>query len=362
MARRLIDQRRRVAYALLVVAVALGHWIVANEIAQDIAGWGHAARMPEKFKVTFVREIKPQAPPAVVAAPRPKPKPRRPPKPAPVVAPAPVEQEPAPAVAQEPEQAEPPAAAASEPTVEAPAQAVAEAASAPAAAPVLWPSDWPASTRLSYQLTGWYRGEVKGSAQVEWLRQGSRYQVHVEVIVGLAIAPLMSRRMSSEGELTPEGLAPSRYDEETKVALREPRRVTMLFEPDAVVMPDGGRRERWPGMQDTASQFVHLTWLFTTQPQRLTEGSTLEMPLALPRNIDRWVFDVKGAETVSSPFGELPAIHIKPRRITRPGGDLVVETWFAPTLQYLPVRFRIHQDAETFIDLVLERPPLQADR
>jgi len=115
-------------------------------------------------------------------------------------------------------------------------------------------------------------------------------------------------------------------------------------------------------MQDTASQFVHLTWLFTTQPQRLTEGSTLEMPLALPRNIDRWVFDVKGAETVSSPFGELPAIHVKPRRITRPGGDLVVETWFAPTLQYLPVRFRIHQDAETFIDLVLERPPLQADR
>jgi hypothetical protein len=34
--------------------------------------------------------------------------------------------------------------------------------------------------------------------------------------------------------------------------------------------------------------------------------------------------------------------------------------WFAPTLQYLPVRIRIQQDAETFVDLMLDAAPLQA--
>ena len=34
--------------------------------------------------------------------------------------------------------------------------------------------------------------------------------------------------------------------------------------------------------------------------------------------------------------------------------------WLAPTLQYLPVRILIRQDAETHLDLVLKRAPLQA--
>ena len=39
------------------------------------------------------------------------------------------------------------------------------------------------------------------------------------------------------------------------------------------------------------------------------------------------------------------------------GGDLSAEVWFAPRYRYLPVRIRIQQDAQTFIDLVLARRP-----
>ena len=35
--------------------------------------------------------------------------------------------------------------------------------------------------------------------------------------------------------------------------------------------------------------------------------------------------------------------------------------WFAPTLHYLPVRLLIQQDEATYIDLMLDRAPLQAD-
>jgi hypothetical protein len=113
-------------------------------------------------------------------------------------------------------------------------------------------------------------------------------------------------------------------------------------------------------VQDTASQFVQLTWLFRTQPQRLQAGMTIELPLALPRRVDRWVYDVIGLEALDTPVGRIDAWHLKPRRLDRPSGELTAEMWFAPSLQYLPVRFVVRQDAETYADLLLQQLPQQA--
>ena len=74
--------------------------------------------------------------------------------------------------------------------------AAAEAGSAPSLpassgepAPVAADFEWPPSTRLSYRLTGNYRGPVEGQAQVEWLRAGTRYQVHMELSIGPDFSP-----------------------------------------------------------------------------------------------------------------------------------------------------------------------------
>ena len=56
-------------------------------------------------------------------------------------------------------------------------------------------------------MQGNFRGPIQGRAQVDWLRSGSRYQVHMET----SVAPLLTRRISSEGELTERGLAPRRF-------------------------------------------------------------------------------------------------------------------------------------------------------
>jgi hypothetical protein len=221
------------------------------------------------------------------------------------------------------------------------------------------PFVWPPSTRLSYALTGYYRGPVDGSAQVEWLLDGTRYQVHLDVIVGPGFAPLMTRRMSSEGEISALGLQPQRYEEQTRVFLSRRER-SMRFAPDAVVLADGARAPTLPGVQDTASQFVQLTWLFATQPQRLREGASVEVPLALPHRVGRWIYDVVAQERLDAPFGALPAWYLRPRPGIQGPRDLAVEIWIAPTLQYLPVRLRIRQDAETFVDLMLSRLPQQA--
>jgi hypothetical protein len=258
------------------------------------------------------------------------------------------------AVAEAPQAAD----AASQPaTLEPPPEAVAQAASA-ASAPVAF--EWPPSTRMSYSLRGNYRGEVVGSAQVEWVREGSRYQVHLDVWIGAQAAPLVGRRMTSDGELGEQGLSPRRYDEETRALFRELRRRTIVFEPDRVLLPNGKQAPRPAGMQDAASQFVQLTWLFTTQPQLLRVGQRIEFPLALPTNIDRWSYEVIEEVSLPTPFGPVQAFHLRPRRELRPNRDLVADAWFAPSLQYLPVRLLIRQDVDTYVDMMIDRLPLQA--
>lgn len=352
--------RRRLAFAALVAGVLAVHLGLTLVVRDHVGEWAAAAAMPARIEVAYVRELEPAVPPTVEARPAPPPPapPQRVKAPAlPASAPAPEtppEPEPPPP---EPPRPEPPVAAAvPEPAASTPDVAVAlDAPATAASAPP--PFEWPASTRLSYKLTGSVRGEVHGDAQVEWVREGLRYQVHLDVTVGLAIAPLMTRRMSSDGELTAQGLAPRRYDEDTKIAFRDRRRLTMRFEDDAIVMPNGRRQPRWDGVQDTASQFVQLSWLFSTRPELLRTGNTVDFALALPRSVDRWVYDVLDEEPVATHFGAVNAFHLKPRRVSRPGGDLVAEVWFAPTLRYLPARIRIEQDPETFIDLVLSRKP-----
>jgi hypothetical protein len=221
------------------------------------------------------------------------------------------------------------------------------------------PFTWPLSTQLSYQLGGHFRGEVHGSAEVRWLRQGERYQVHLDVRIGPSFAPMAQRRMTSDGVITPAGLAPRRYDEETQYGFGRAHRASVRFERDATVLTTGRRVPAWAGVQDAASQLVQLAFLFSTQPGLLQAGGRVELPLALPRRADLWAYDVVGEETLATPLGELPTWHLRPRRAAD-ATTLSIETWFAPTLQHLPVRIIVRQSAETWLDLRLDRWPQQA--
>ena len=372
----------RVGVLLAVIAL---HLLVMRQVGQGMADFGASATMPPRIEVVYSRELEMSAPPVVVpplAAPVaiPAPRPPRQATPAEPAASKPERRKPVPKVpAPEPAAsaalaaAEPEPLAAPEPAVAAPVPeppatrlladlavdakpaSPSPAASGPAAAPF----EWPASTRITYQLTGNYRGEVHGDAQVEWVRigAGERYQVHMDVTVGPSFAPIYSRRMSSEGQLTAAGLYPERYDEDSKVAFKDRRVAHMSFEAEQVVLKDGDRVARLPGVQDSASQFVQMSYLFSRNPALLTPGRTVEMPLALPRRQSLWVYDVREVEPVYTLFGEVEAVRLQPRREARKGDDLTAEVWFAPSLRYLPIRIRIRQDEETYLDLMIARKP-----
>ncbi len=395
--------RRRFVFVLVVALVALLHVLFTRELAERLAAAARADAMPARLAVAYVRVVEPAPPPAVApAAVAPSPPPR-----APARARAPRVARAASAVAALDESSR---LAAEEAATEAAwraavaavdarversrqlaeaaaasaAQAAAAAredeervqlaAAAAAAASTLasastaasasaaggLPFEWPASTRVSYVLTGSYRGEVSGSAQVEWVRLGSRYQVNYDFLVGPDFAPLISRRATSTGRIEPEGLVPERYDEETKVVFRRDRRMSVVFEPETVVLANGDRKERLAGVQDTASQFIQLTYLFTTHPERLRVGEKIEFPLALPRTMNNYTYEVVGEETLHMPFGPLQAFHLKPRRAVKKANALDVEIWFAPSLRYLPVRIRVEQDEANFVDMLIQRKPEMA--
>jgi hypothetical protein len=370
---------RRTAFVTVVAVVALLHLIVTHEVAAELADFNAANAMPARIQVAYVRTLEPEAPkaaaplavPKVAAAPA---RPRAAHRPAraasaaePVVAQALAPPGTASDSASAPEAALAAASAASDAASPASAALVAASAASAVAAPVAaaTPPDaaasgtftWPTATRVSYDVSGNYRGPIDGKAEVEWIRVDEHYQVNVDLFAGPQFAPIFSRHMMSEGTVAVGGLTPDHYNEETQFLARDKRRVSVTFAPDSVQLADGQKRDRMPGVQDTASQFIQFTWLFGSKPEALRVGASFEFPLALPRSMKRWTYDVVGEDTLYTPFGVLPAYHLKPRIVERKPGELTVEMWFAPELRYLPVRIRIEQDAGTFVDLMISKKP-----
>lgn len=347
------------AVVLLVHALAL-HWL-AGQLQPASALRPLATPM-------FTRLLRPEAPAAVPAAPamalapaRPRhsaitsvPRPKRNPAPAAsapeTVAAAPdlaasAPEAPASAVQAPPTPEE--AVAASAPASAA-STAVAEPAAAPASAAASAPAgldSWPADTRLSYRLGGNFRGELHGNARVQWQREGNRYQTRVEIDVTL----LASLALTSQGEVTPQGLSPRVYEE---LRRNGPRSVRLGEE--TVTLNDGRKLPRPSGVQDTASQFVELSHRFATGQEALAVGRSVQLWLVRPGGMDLWTYDVVGQDLLRTPeLGAFEAFHLKPRPIANPRGNITAEIWFAPTLQYLPVRIRVSMGEDTYVDLMV---------
>ncbi|MDZ7812667.1 MAG: DUF3108 domain-containing protein [Ideonella sp.] len=360
--------RHRRLLAALVVVVVLAHAGVGWQVAESRIGEGDADSAPKALEISFVKELMPEAPPVLVAPPPTVP-------PAPVVAkvapaasaasaPEPVPEPPKPTLPPPPppvELAQPQEEGPVPPPTEwTPPSSSVELSMASPAPPGVTPQtfSWPASTRLVYKLVGDFRGPFEGNATVEWLRRDDRYQVRIEV--GAAL--IFTRRMLSDGVLSTVGLTPQRYDEETDAPFSATRRQTVRFGPDQIELANGTPTAAVLGVQDPASQLVQITWRMLTQPELAQPGQTLELPLALPRRLGHWTYDVTGFQTLDLPFGPTDTLRLVPRTANGRGDEITMEIWLAPSLQYLPVRIRFAQaQSGASAELTLASRPLQAD-
>jgi hypothetical protein len=397
-AARLMPPPRRVRWFALIGVVLLLHVLAIDWVARQLQ---QTSLLPKMTAPLFTRLLQPEAPPDIVAAapaappPATRPQVRSIPAAAPKPARAASEPQPEPesqAQAQPaaaPEEANtpvPPASDASAPAAAvevaaAPASpapmtpastpsatAAADAASSPqssasaaapdsappatgaaaaaAAGPVIAADGWPADTRLNYRLGGIFReGALHGSAQVQWLRQEQRYETRIDIDITL----LASLVMTSQGTVTVQGLKPEVYEELRRSGARRAQ-----LRDDSVVLGNGKVVPRPDGVQDTASQFVELSHRFASGQEVLEVGRSISLWLARPGGVDRWTYDVVGRETLQTPeLGPVEAFHLKPRPIGNPRGNITAEMWFAPSLQYLPVRIKVNMDATTYVDLIV---------
>ena len=235
------------------------------------------------------------------------------------------------------------------PTTSADPSAVESAATNATSGPVVAaaaPQDgWPPNTRLSYKVGGFFRGELYGTARVLWQREGDGYQTRIDIDLGL-----VSLAMTSQGQVTARGLLPKAFEE-----TRAGKRRSVLLQDSRVVLADGSQVARPAGVQDTASQFVELSHRFASGQQPLEVGASVSFWMARPGGVDLWTYDVFEKVILKTPkLGPVEAFHLKPRPLANPRGNITAEMWFAPSLQYLPVRIKVSL-GDAFVDMFAEK-------
>lgn len=373
---RLSQQR----WPLLVVlaCVLLTHLLVTNGIAahmHDLSG--NDKPSIERLEAEYVADMKLTEPPVVIAptvaappapeaaevatrkASEPEPPRRAKHKKPKAVAPQLQAPEP-PAVAQaasEPEATVAEVPASTPAPASSPEPAAAQVAEAAASAPVF---EWPLATRVTYKADGYFRGEVHGSALVEWIKRGDRYQVHSDVLLGPRAFPIASRRFTSDGAITEAGLVPERFESIDKLLVVSNAPKVLNFAADTVEMPNGDKVPKMPGVQDPASHYIQLSYQLILKPALLRVGASIEIPLAWAKRQEMIAYDVIAEEDLDTPMGRLRTFKLKPRRLNGERMEALADVWLAPSLQYLPVRIYLQQQGtDVFIDMQMDKPPQQ---
>ncbi|MDI1272165.1 DUF3108 domain-containing protein [Polaromonas sp.] len=200
----------------------------------------------------------------------------------------------------------------------------------------------PGSVRLKYAMTGRAKNlDYSAFAQLDWLQDGQTYDAKM-VVSALFLG---SRSMTSSGRITADGLAPTRFLDKSRserAAHFQADKGTISFSANTPDAP-------WlRGAQDRLSVFLQLGSLLAGAPASYPVGASVSLYTAGPREADTWTFTVESEETLKLPAGEAATLKLtrKPQR----DYDQTVEIWFAPSMDYLPVRSRITQQNGDFID------------
>ena len=217
--------------------------------------------------------------------------------------------------------------------------------------------NWPSDTRVNYRLTGYFQGELFGTGQVQWTREGDnkeRYQVRVTIDAGL-----YELRMTSQGRISPTGLLPEAFEEYSKRILSSPRIRPLKLEADALVLENNQRIARPAAepmaVQDAVSQFLDIGHRFTEGRVKFEQGEIVRIWLGRPGGMDEWIYDIGAAETLELPrIGPVTVHELKPRPLANPRGKITMSMWLAPSLQYLPAKIRIQLSEEAYAEIIAE--------
>jgi hypothetical protein len=201
---------------------------------------------------------------------------------------------------------------------------------------------WPESGQWLYDVTGTAKGfSYRASGTLDWQHDGRHY----EASLLLQMLFLGSRRQTSRGTVTPQGLRPDSFIDQGK-------RVRNLdFDwkngvyrssqaSNALSLP--------PGAQDRLSLFLQLSYLLGSRKTPPRPGQDWSLPVLGHTDAQTWTFVWQGTETLDLPAGRLDTWKVA--RDLRHPGDTQIQLWFAPELGFRPVRIRLQEPDGDVVD------------
>lgn len=186
----------------------------------------------------------------------------------------------------------------------------------------------------------------RGQAELVWQQDGENYAL--DLSAKWSIFSLFEQ--TSVGRLSPQGLRPTRFSDKrfrkSELAAHfDHAQGKISFSantPDAVLQA---------GAQDRISIILQLAGLLAADPTKYPPNTTLDLQTVSAREAEPWLFTVNEPETLNLPAG--PQIAMRLTRNPRREFDQKVELWFAPALNFLPVRFRFTESNGEYVDAQL---------
>ena len=193
-----------------------------------------------------------------------------------------------------------------------------------------------------------------GKAELTWRQDGGNYVL--DLSASYLSIPVF--QWNSTGRLMPQGLLPTRFSDKrfrkSEVAAHfnyELGKVTFSANtPDAALLTGG---------QDRVSVILHIAGLLAGDPARYPPTTAFSLQTVSATEAEPWLFIVNEPETLNLPSGPQTALRIT--RNPRREFDQKIELWFAPALNYLPVRFRFTETNGDFVDAQLQSSQALSD-
>lgn len=328
------------------------------------------------METRMVQAAPPPPTPAPKPAPQPAARPRpapKPPAPAPVYAPAPAAPESESnqhqmqnAQAQAAPETEAPAAplapaSAAQPDPEPPAEPsephgadtaralqITPAGGAPLPPGTVLPVTLPNSATLEFNASGQVKGfQYSAGAQLQWQHDDQYYSARQSISMFL----LGERAQTSEGLITPQGLQPLNFSD-----MGRKTQSASFDVASGKAHYSGGTADVAiaDGVQDRLSVFLQLSALMAANPDKYPPGTLIELTTSSARSAARWQFRVGPSEALDLPFGSVMALRLD-KLPGKSSADQRGSVWLAPAMQYLPVRIKLTQGQDDFVDLQLKK-------
>ncbi len=202
------------------------------------------------------------------------------------------------------------------------------------------------SVRLTFDVTGQLGVQpLKGGVgELQWRTSGNRYDA--QLTLKLLLWTWLTQR--SSGQVGPNGLVPDRFSD----SRRNTQSATFSHETRQVIFSNG--KPAAPlvaGAQDRLSIVMQLGALLGGEAGRYAPGKLIAVQTAGTGDAEIWIFKVDGDEPLHVGVGDFRARHLS--RKPRYPGDDKIELWYAPELDWLPVRIRLTQKEDKVFDFSL---------